>query len=276
MFQPFFTMRQANSFEFKVLPIPIEPSWIGDQDSGRICLHPWEKLKLNIQLQSKIEKQTSDCLFGHLVLRFSRNCTRNKGTLLNPEWIGFCKRPMATLAKKIHKSLFVFQKDNNSISIGLPSVYIITADFLVFLQNNCTDASLHCNWKEYKRDHSAIFVILFEENKQHHSWKEAAKFCKEKELDLPSIHSQKDAENLLTFVNNQQHKVIVFKKYVVGTAFIFIGLFYKVSHLTFVFRFNWFWKQNWPFGTFRIFLRWLINLNFYTREDAQDGQMEAL
>ena len=246
MFQPFFMMRDANNFEKKELPIPIvhhhgdkahgkrpgSKYCCREQDNGRICIHPWEKLKLNIQLQSKMEKEASDCFFGHLVLRFSRNCTRNKGTPLDPEWIGFCKRPVATLTKKIHRSLFVFQK-TNSISIGLPSVYIITADFFVYSQNNCTDTSLHYIWKDYKRNHSDVFMSFFDENKQHYSWEEAAKFCKEKELDLPSIHSQKDAENLLTLVNNQQHKIIVFKKYVFGTTLIFIGLWNKVSHFTF-------------------------------------------
>ncbi len=235
-FHSAFWQRYADTFEKKVLRVPVKHDYsmvihgrnishhFNNIHKAKTCLHPSENEKLNIILKSTSEKQ-ADFLFGELIMRLSRNCTRKKGPF---DFFGFCKRPVLTLRVKIHSSMFLSQKAM-SISIGLPSMYIITADFVVLSNNNATNATLHYVWEEYKKDHPNIFVSSFFVTKRIFSWKEAAQFCERNIWQLPTIYSSKDEDNLQAFLNKQLHKVMVFKTHVVGTALIFIGLGHKVS-----------------------------------------------
>ena len=192
--------------------------------TARVCLHPWEKGLLKITLKNSFNKQQPDCLFGHIMLRFSRNCTREKGSFKNPDFLGFCKRHCQLFQKEIHLSVFLHKKPS-SIFIGLPQMYIITAEFVINLEMKCRDISLHFDWEDYKQPHKAIFITF---NKKHSSWEEAHKLCNDSSFHLPFIHSEKDAENLLDFLSHQVGRVVVYKSHIIGTALIFIGLLQKV------------------------------------------------
>ncbi len=227
--------RYANTFGKKLLRVLVKHDYsmvihgrnishhFNKIHKAKTCLHPPENEKLNIILKSTSEKQ-KDFLFGELIFRLSRNCTRKKGYL--DLW--FWKRPVPTLRIKIHSSMFL-SEIAMPISIGLQSMYIITADFVVLSNKDSTNATLHYVWEEYRKDHPNIFMSSFFVMKSIFTWKEAAQFCGRNFWQLPTIYSAKDEDKLQAFLNKQLHKVMVFKTHVVGTALIFIGLGHKVS-----------------------------------------------